>query len=49
MTPIEKEILRTDLKILGEISECLMGYVLILLFIGIVCGIGIIILRLLGL
>lgn len=49
MTPIEKEILRTDLKILGEISECLMMYVLILLFVGIICGIGIVILKLLGL
>lgn len=49
MTSIEKEILRTDLKILGEISKCLIVYVLMLLFVGIGCGIGIIILKLFGL
>ena len=49
MTPIEKEILRKELKVLGEISKCLIAYVIILLFTGIVCGIVIVILKLFGL
>jgi len=49
MAPIEKEILRKELKILGEISKCLILYVIILLVIGIVCGIVIVVFKLFGL
>lgn len=49
MTYKEKEILRKDLNILREISQCLIVYILMLLFIGIICGIGIVMFKLLGL